>query len=121
MVESIEAILGSSHYLSSDSLEIKFVGESVTDKIANHTRACAARLHDQRPLHGSSARRIPKYHPIVKLPKGYGGDNLEVVDGVCIFKPSAAIFADFEAFLETVEDIAGRELGVVKVVVPAEW
>ena len=46
--------------------------------------------------------------------------DFEVIDGVYVFRPTVASFVSFENFLETVEEIAGRKMGVVKVVVPKE-
>lgn len=46
--------------------------------------------------------------------------DFEVIDGVYVFQPTVASFVKFENFLETVEEIAGRKMGVVKVVVPKE-
>jgi len=38
--------------------------------------------------------------------------------GIHVFEPTCAEFNDFVTFLKVVEEIAGREAGVVKVVVP---
>lgn len=46
--------------------------------------------------------------------------DFEVIDGVYVFRPTVASFMNFENFLERVEEIAGRKMGVVKVVVPQE-
>lgn len=42
-----------------------------------------------------------------------------VEQGLHIFTPTRAEFSDFERFLEDVEEVAGRETGVVKVIVPS--
>lgn len=39
--------------------------------------------------------------------------------GLHIFTPARAEFSDFERFLGDVEEVAGRETGVVKVIVPS--
>lgn len=46
--------------------------------------------------------------------------GLTIQDGLHIFRPTADELNDFENFLQRVEDIAGRETGVVKVIVPKE-
>ena len=53
------------------------------------------------------------------------GNDLEeltmtVQDGLHIFRPTADMLQDFGKFLVKVEEIAGRETGVVKVIVPKE-
>ena len=35
-----------------------------------------------------------------------------------VFEPTRSVFEDFQTFLKVVEEIAGREVGVVKVIVP---
>ena len=52
------------------------------------------------------------------LPRGI---DLQIEDGLYVFKPTAAVFRDFERFLKVVEDLSGRKTGIVKVIVPAEW
>lgn len=49
--------------------------------------------------------------------KGY---NLTIQDGLHVFRPTAEVMNDFENFLQRAEDIAGRETGVVKVILPKE-
>lgn len=93
----------------------------VTSNIAVPSPSCAASALDKRPARSSFARKLPKYHPTVKVPEGYGDSCMDVTDGVYVFKPSAETFEDFAKFLITVEEIAGREQGVVKAVVPQEW
>ena len=46
--------------------------------------------------------------------------GLTIQDGLHIFRPTADVLNDFENFLQRAEDIAGRETGVVKVIVPRE-
>lgn len=46
--------------------------------------------------------------------------NWTIQDGLHIFRPTADVLSNFENFLQKVEDIAGRETGVVKVIVPKE-
>ncbi len=46
--------------------------------------------------------------------------NMTVEDGLHIFSPTADVLHDFDNFLIKVEDIAGRERGVVKVILPKE-
>lgn len=48
------------------------------------------------------------------------GLNLTIEDGLHVFRPTANVIHDFEKFLLKVEDIAGRETGVVKVILPEE-
>lgn len=42
-------------------------------------------------------------------------------NGTFVFTPTAADFTNFTKFLEGVEEIAGRENGVVKIIVPQRW
>jgi hypothetical protein len=46
--------------------------------------------------------------------------NMTVEGGLHIFSPTADVLHDFDNFLLKVEDIAGRERGVVKVILPKE-
>lgn len=48
------------------------------------------------------------------------GFNMSVKDGVQTFTPTAAVLSNFEDFLQKVENISGREVGVVKVILPKE-
>ena len=50
------------------------------------------------------------------------GEDLDMTiqDGLHIFRPTAEVLNDFEKFLLRVEDIVGRETGVVKVIIPEE-
>ena len=62
----------------------------------------------------ATAPEVP-FNPLMDLPSDY---NFEMSSGVRIFKPTARVFSAFSTFLEIVEEIAGREIGVVKVTVP---
>lgn len=42
-------------------------------------------------------------------------------NGLFVFSPTAVEFTNFTNFLQEAEEIAGREHGVVKVIVPTEW
>lgn len=46
---------------------------------------------------------------------------MRMEEGLHVFIPTAAAFLDFGRFLKDVEEIAGRKMGVVKVIVPSEW
>lgn len=46
--------------------------------------------------------------------------HMSIQDGLHIFRPTADVLNDFEKFLHKVEDIAGQETGVVKVIIPKE-
>lgn len=78
-----------------------------------------------RPLKQGSrdadmAKRIsktPGYFPTRATPE----DNYHMDSGVYVFTPPPADFMDFGNFLKMVEELAGREVGIVKVVVPREW
>lgn len=48
------------------------------------------------------------------------GLNVSLKDGVHTFTPTAAVLGNFEDFLQRVENISGREVGVVKVILPRE-
>lgn len=49
------------------------------------------------------------------LPSGY---NITKDAGVDVFSPTKEVFEDFPNFLAVIEEISGREHGVVKVIVP---
>lgn len=46
--------------------------------------------------------------------------NLTIQDGLHVFRPTADVLNDFENFLQRAENLAGRETGVVKVILPKE-
>lgn len=56
------------------------------------------------------------FHPLIDLPVGY---NITKDAGIDVFSPTKEVFEDFSNFLAVVEEISGREKGVVKVIVPA--
>ena len=60
----------------------------------------------------------PCYLNPSKIPKDY---NLSMEQGLHVFSPTRRVFEDFPNFLEIVENLAGRQCGVVKVVVPNGW
>lgn len=62
--------------------------------------------------------KTPAYLPEGGIPDGF---NLSMEKGLHVFSPTANVFEDFPTFLEAVEEIAGREHGVIKVIVPKEW
>ena len=66
----------------------------------------------------SSPGKTAAYLYGCKVPDDY---NLSMDQGLHIFSPTKSVFEDFPSFLEVVEEVAGREHGVVKVVVPKEW
>ena len=57
----------------------------------------------------------PSYQPLVDIPAGY---NFHMDSGTVTFTPTLEVFGNFAAFLAVVEEIAGREQGCVKVIVP---
>ena len=61
--------------------------------------------HDQQPA----------YQPLIDIPAGY---NFHMDSGTFTFTPTLEIFSNFAAFLAVVEEVAGREEGCVKVIVP---
>ena len=61
--------------------------------------------HDQQPA----------YQPLVDIPEGY---NFHMDSGTFTFTPTLEVFGNFAAFLAVVEEIAGRAMGCVKVIVP---
>ena len=69
---------------------------------------------------GAQSSRKPAYRVTPESPEGFQGPS-HVVEGLHVFSPTAADFSHFKHFLEAVEEVAGRELGVVKVIVPSEW
>lgn len=66
------------------------------------------------------------YNTSSPLTKDFGingdmeGYNLTIQDGLHVFRPSVGVLDDFENFLLRAEYIAGRETGVVKVILPKE-
>ncbi len=60
----------------------------------------------------------PVYVPGGRIPDDF---NLSMENGLYVFSPTATVFKEFATFLGVVEEIAGREQGVVKVIVPKEW
>ncbi|KAI9724726.1 MAG: hypothetical protein M1812_000001 [Candelaria pacifica] len=51
------------------------------------------------------------------IPDGY---NVSRENGLYVFSPTLKVYQDFPRFLAKVEEIAGREHGVVKIIVPKE-
>lgn len=66
----------------------------------------------------SAGPQAPHALTLGEVPDGF---NHFMDKGLHVFSPTADVFNDFTTFLEVVEAIAGREHGVVKVVVPNEW
>ena len=71
-----------------------------------------------RYLQVSTSTTTSAYQTGGKIPEGF---NFCMDKGLHVFSPTASVFKDFATFLGTVEEIAGREYGVVKVVVPKQW
>ncbi|KAI9836786.1 MAG: hypothetical protein M1819_000951 [Sarea resinae] len=73
------------------------------------------------PRRGQISRKgkpPPEDQPRRDVPDGF---NMHIdKHGLHVFSPTADVYRDFETFLEVVEELAGREKGVVKVVVPKE-
>ena len=65
-------------------------------------------------------RKKPAYHATAEVPEGFEG-AFHMEEGLYVFTPTAAAFSDFCRFLKDVEEIAGRKMGVVKIIVPSEW
>ena len=57
----------------------------------------------------------PAYQALVDIPAGY---NFHMDRGTATFTPTLEVFGNFAAFLAVVEEVAGRENGCVKVIVP---
>ncbi|KAI9790414.1 MAG: hypothetical protein M1835_000989 [Candelina submexicana] len=51
------------------------------------------------------------------IPEGY---NVSRENGLYVFAPTLKVYRDFSRFLARVEEIAGREYGVVKIIVPKD-
>ncbi|KAL9122950.1 MAG: hypothetical protein Q9187_000491 [Circinaria calcarea] len=62
-----------------------------------------------------SLSQQPGYHPLMDLPSGY---NITKDAGIDVFSPTKEVFEEFSNFLAVVEEISGRDNGVVKVIVP---
>ena len=69
---------------------------------------------------GAQGRKKPAYHVTAEVPERLEG-AFHMEKGLYVFTPAAAAFYDFGRFLKDVEEIAGRKMGVVKVIVPPEW
>ena len=67
----------------------------------------------------AQARQKPAYHVTAEVSQSLRG-AFHMDGGLYVFTPTSANFADFGAFLKDVEEIAGRKMGVVKVIVPSE-
>lgn len=65
-------------------------------------------------------RKKPAYHVTAEIPESFQG-AFHMEEGLYVFTPTVAAFSDFGHFLKDVVEIAGRKMGVVKVVVPSEW
>lgn len=65
-------------------------------------------------------RKKPAYHATAEIPEAFQ-DAFYMDNGLYVFTPTAENFADFARFLKDVEEMAGRKMGVVKVIVPSEW
>ena len=61
------------------------------------------------------------YFPSKPVPPGFQGSYHCEQGGIFLFKPNAEVFRDFPSFLRVVEEIAGRERGLVKIMIPDEW
>lgn len=66
---------------------------------------------------GSHVTHTPPqpYQALSDIPAGYAW---RMDCDIHVFEPTRSVFENFGAFLKVVEEIAGREVGVVKVVVP---
>ena len=67
---------------------------------------------------GTSKIKASAYHPSAEIPDDF---NLSMENGTFVFSPTKSVLEDFPRFLEVVENVAGREQGVVKVVIPFQW
>lgn len=65
------------------------------------------------------AHKKPPHVDIEEVQKIFGRE-FYLENGVYVFTPAASAFIDFCRFLKDIEEIAGREMGVVKVIVPSE-
>lgn len=68
----------------------------------------------------SDRRKKPAYHATANIPEDFQ-DAFYMDKGLYVFTPTAEVFNDFTRFLKNVEDMAGRKMGAVKVIVPSEW
>ncbi|KAI9707331.1 MAG: hypothetical protein M1836_000291 [Candelina mexicana] len=63
----------------------------------------------------ASASSDPVRKLLENIPEGY---NVSRENGLYVFTPTLKVYRDFSRFLARVEEIAGREYGVVKIIVP---
>lgn len=68
----------------------------------------------------AQGRKKPAYHVTAEVPEGFEG-AFHMEKGLYVFTPTATAFFNFPRFLKDVEEIAGRKMGVVKVIIPSGW
>ena len=75
--------------------------------------------HPSRLELEAQGRQKPAYHVTAEVSQSLRG-AFHMDGGLYVFTPTSANFSDFGNFLKDVEEIAGRKMGVVKVIVPSE-
>ena len=67
----------------------------------------------------AQGRKKPAYHVTAEVSQSLRG-AFHMDAGLYVFTPTLDNFSNFGAFLKDVEEIAGRKMGVVKVIVPSK-
>ena len=91
-----------------------------TDRTTELIKSPRFNPHPSQEEIDAQGRKKPAYHITAEKQDGVQG-VLSMERGLYVFTPTAADLLDFGHFLKDVEEIAGRKMGVVKVVVPSEW
>lgn len=114
MLHSASAVLTGTLHLEQIKKLVLRHGYKLDASVAEVNHAIAAREASKDPDAYYSSK-------LETIPEGYNGSFFHMEGGLFVFKPTAARFTDFGNFMKEVEELAGRERGVVKVVVPQEW
>ena len=79
------------------------------------------RYNPHLPRHEMDAegRKKPAYHVTAEVSQSLRG-AFHMEGGLYVFTPTLANYSDFGTFLKDIEEVAGRKMGVVKVIVPSE-
>lgn len=94
--------------------------DSAVDSCANHIACKIEKITNILQSRRYNISSTPTKDFMIGKDDGLEDYNLTIQDGLHIFRPTADVLNNFENFLQKAEDIAGREMGVVKVVLPKE-
>ena len=91
-----------------------------TERIGELLKSRGYNPHPSQQDMGTERRKKPAYHITAEVAGNFQG-VFHVEEGLYVFNPLAAAFLDFRRFLKDVEEIAGRKMGVVKIIVSEWW